>query len=96
MTLSRVLAGVAIAAGLVFGFMAGEYSTVDWWKLRQAVGQQRDSIARLEEQIDSLNREVILLETDSATQERVARELFGMIRDGEILYKVEFVESGEQ
>jgi cell division protein FtsB len=30
-----------------------------------------------------------LLEHDSATQERAAREKFGMIRDGEILYRVE-------
>ncbi|MBI2537005.1 MAG: septum formation initiator family protein, partial [Gemmatimonadetes bacterium] len=31
------------------------------------------------------------IERDPATQERVARELFGMIRPGEILYRVETV-----
>jgi cell division protein FtsB len=38
--------------------------------------------------VDSLRRVVNALENDPATQERVAREQFGMIRDGEILYRI--------
>ncbi len=80
------MAGVG---GAVFGFAGGEYSTVDWWKLRQSVQQAEEAVARLRVEIDSLTEEVVALETDPATQERVAREAFGMLRPGEMLYRVE-------
>ena len=38
--------------------------------------------------MDSLARVERVLRTDSATQERVAREVYGMIREGEVLYQV--------
>ena len=42
----------------------------------------------LEVQLDSLERLVRALENDPAAQERAAREQFGMIRKGEILYRL--------
>jgi cell division protein FtsB len=47
------------------------------------------AITRLRLEIDSLQKEAEALETDPAAQERVAREAFGMLRPGEILYRVE-------
>lgn len=35
------------------------------------------------------------LENDPATMERIAREEYGMIRDGEVCYRVELPEEGE-
>lgn len=68
--------------------LAGEYSTIDWLKLRQQLGTERDSVSSLRMQVDSLARIARALENDPATQERAAREQFGLIRNGEILYRI--------
>jgi cell division protein FtsB len=73
---------------LLVAVFAGEYSTLDWLKLRRQLAFERDTVAALRVSGDSLRRVLAALENDPATQERVAREFFGMIRDGEILYKI--------
>lgn len=88
----RLLAGVVIAGGVIFGAFGGEYSTLDWWQMKREVREERLVLERLRAEVDSLAAYADSLETDSATQERVARERFGMMRDGEILYRVEPVE----
>ncbi len=45
-------------------------------------------MAALRIELDSLAQLAHDLETNPAVQERVAREQFGMIRDGEVLYRV--------
>jgi cell division protein FtsB len=82
-------AGIVVLGGVAFGVFGGEYSTLDWWQLKRQVAEQDSAIAQIRTEIDSLGTLADKLETDSATQERVARELFGMIRDGELLYRVE-------
>jgi cell division protein FtsB len=90
-TRGRIAAVGVLVAGLVFGAFGGEYGTMDWWELRQRVREERAAIERLKLQVDSLGREVQAIERDPAAQERAARELFGMLRPGEILYRVEKV-----
>ena len=75
------------AAALWFAVQGGEYGTVDLLR-------QRGQRARLEREIDSLQRVVDsltqyrrLVRTDARTQERIAREEFGMIRGRELLYR---------
>ncbi len=81
--------GIVAAVGLlVVAFSAGEYSTADWWKVRQRLADERQATSDLRRQLDSLARLTRLIENDPATQERVAREEFGMIRDGELLYRI--------
>jgi len=80
------IAGAVVLAGLAF--QAGEYGTVDWLKLRQQLMQERRAVRDLEVELDSLARLARALETDPAAQERAAREQFGMIRRGEILYRL--------
>ena len=92
MTPGRFIAVVLILGGVAFGLWGGLFSTVDWWKLKQRVEGERQAIERLEAETDSLEAWAQALESDSATQERVAREVFGMIRDGETLYRVEHLE----
>ncbi|HTH66559.1 MAG TPA: septum formation initiator family protein [Gemmatimonadales bacterium] len=85
----QVLAGIGGGAVLLLvAVLAGEYSTVDWLKLRQQLSEERDSVATLKVQVDSLARVARALENDPATQERAAREQFGLIRNGEILYRI--------
>jgi len=85
----RLFAGLLVVGGIVFGAFGGEYSTLNWWQLKSQVREQEDAIATLRVAIDSLAIRATMIETDSATQEKAAREKFGMIRDGEMLYQVE-------
>jgi cell division protein FtsB len=80
-----------VVGGVTFGFAGGEYGTLDWWQLKRDLERERRAVERLDAEIDSLQREAQALERDPVTQERVAREAFGMLRPGEILYRVETV-----
>jgi cell division protein FtsB len=75
------------AAALWFAIQGGEYGTSDLLR-------QRNQRARLDREIDSLQRIVDSLRrykarvlTDPRTQERIAREEFGMVRAKELLYR---------
>jgi cell division protein FtsB len=68
----------------VFG---GEYSWFELRDTRAAVEQEEVDLAELHRQIDSLRAWADSMQIDSVTLERVARERFGMIRDGETLYR---------
>jgi cell division protein FtsB len=84
--------GAALAvvlAGILFGAMGGEYSTRDWWTLRSNLEGEQAAVERLKAETDSLAKAATALETDSAAQEKAAREAFGMLRPGEILYRIE-------
>jgi cell division protein FtsB len=89
MSRGRILALVAVAGGLTFGFAGGEYGTLDWWQLKGEIRSEQTILDSLKIEIDSLTKAVQALEHDPATQERVARERFGMIRPGELLFIVE-------
>ena len=88
MTRTR-LAGIAGGMGLlVLAVWGGEYGTADWITIRRQLAEERAKVAVLRVDIDSLATLAHDLETNPAVQERVAREQFGMIRDGEVLYRV--------
>jgi cell division protein FtsB len=70
------------------GVFGGEYSTSDWLALRRQVAEERQAVQQLRATLDSLGRLARDLETNPAAQERAAREQFGMIRNGEILYRL--------
>jgi len=80
------LAGAVVL--LALAVWGGEYSTADWLTMRRQLADERDKVAGLQVEVDSLAKAAKDLETNPAVQERVAREEFGMIRDGEILYRV--------
>lgn len=66
----------------------GEYSTFDLLKLRSDLARERQAIADLQREVDSLRKVAKAVETDPRTQERIAREQFGMLRKGEFLYRL--------
>jgi cell division protein FtsB len=88
MSRARIIGLVAAGALALFALLGGEYGTFDWISLRATLGQERAALAGLEVEIDSLAKLVSDLENSRAAQERAAREEFGMIRDGEILYRL--------
>jgi len=85
----RELAGiVATIVGLALAFQGGEYGTLDWLQLRRQLADERAAVRTLEVDLDSLGRAARALESDPVAQERAAREQFGMIRPGELLYRL--------
>ena len=74
MTLGRWAALAGLVVAVLFALQGGEYSTLD--------------LLNLERVVDSLTRAAVAIERDPRVQERVARESFGMIRQGEFLYKL--------
>jgi cell division protein FtsB len=83
------VAGIAGGVGLMaLALWGGEYSTADWITVRRQVADERAQVEVLRVEIDSLAKLAHDLETNPLVQERVAREQFGMIRDGEVLYRV--------
>jgi cell division protein FtsB len=83
---------VGIVGGLAFGVAGGEYATWDWWQLRREVRAERAALDSLRAEIDSLEIALRLLQRDPVTLERVARERYGMLRPGEIMFQVEIPE----
>jgi cell division protein FtsB len=76
------------ALALFFAVQGGEYSTRDLFVLRSRTRTLEREVDSLQRQVDSLGRFLRLVKGDSATQERIAREEFGMVRgDKEILYR---------
>ena len=83
------LAGIVAAIVLLgLAFQGGEYGTLDWLQLRRQLAEERAAVRAVEVELDSLGRAARALETDPVAQERAAREQFGMIRPGELLYRL--------
>ncbi|MDQ3673056.1 MAG: septum formation initiator family protein [Gemmatimonadota bacterium] len=77
-----------IVVALYFGLQGGEYSTRDLYVLRARSGSLQREVDSLQRRVDSLTRYLRAVKVDSATQERIAREEFGMIRGNkEMLYR---------
>ncbi len=87
MTARRIAVVILVLLG-IFAIQGGEYSSWDYLTLRRERADERRQIAELEKRVDSLERAAIAVETDPAVQERVARERYGMLRDGEFGYQI--------
>ena len=86
MTRARWVALLLVAAALYFAVQGGEYSTLQWLELRKRERAEAALVEKLTREVDSLARVKKRVETDPAVQERVARELYGMLRPGEVEY----------
>lgn len=84
----RRIALAIIVLALFFAIEGGEYGMSDWHELRGQSRDERERLAELTREVDSLAVVLRRLERDPATQERVAREEFGMIREGEFLFRL--------
>jgi cell division protein FtsB len=70
-----------------YAIFGGEYSLFELRSARAAVTAEQVALSQLEARIDSLSAWADSVRTDPGTLERIAREQFGMIREGETLYK---------
>ena len=89
MTRGRAIGLAAFAGGILFGAFMGEYNTIDWFKMKRQIREEQRAVERLQREVDSLTAYADSIERNWVTQERVAREKFGMLKDGEILYVIE-------
>ena len=93
---ARIIFWLLLIGAFAFALMGGEYSTVDLWhqrQFKQRLAAETDSLSR---EVDSLRREAKAVLTDRATQERIAREQYGMVRgDKEILYRLSTPDSAK-
>src|SRR5665213_801795 len=83
----RLIWGALILGALVFALQGGEYSTLDIIRQHRRINKltvDGDSLAGV---VDSLTRAEKLVRTDTATQIRIAREVFGLVRGDEVLYR---------
>ena len=86
----RLGAGVLVGAAVVFAVQGGEYGTLDLLHERTKMAQVTHTVDSLHRIVDSLTRYKNAVEHDPATQERIAREVFGMVRgDKEVVYRLQ-------
>lgn len=90
-TRARVIRVLLIAGSIVavwFAVQGGEYSSLDLLRQRQHRVELQREIDSLRRLVDSLNAYRLKVLNDPRTQERIAREEFGMIRGKELLYRI--------
>ena len=84
----RAAFGAGALAVAYFAIEGGEWGTMALLRQRARSRALTDSVAAAALVIDSLERVKRLVESDPATQERIAREKYGYVRKGEVVYKV--------
>ncbi len=77
-----------IGLSVYFALFGGEYSVFEVRRVRAENVELEQRLTELKWANDSLRTRAEALDTDSATIERLARERYGMIRVGEILYRI--------
>lgn len=86
--IGRVVVGCFAIAVVAFAVQGGEYGTTDLLRQRRQLARERAVVDSLAMAVDSLKLRKKAVESDAATQERIAREEFGMVKgEKEILYR---------
>jgi cell division protein FtsB len=86
--LKRIGALALIVVAVVFAVQGGEFGTLDLFRQRSEKARITRSVDSLKRVVDSLKAYKDKVERDPATQERIAREVFGMVRGNkEIVYR---------
>jgi len=84
---TRVVLGAMAIAAIGFAVQGGEYGTTDLLSIRGKLAEQQAIVDSLEKRVAELAEYRKAVETDPLVQERIAREEFGMVRPGEVLYR---------
>jgi len=84
----RLVLPVLLGLAAYYALFGGEYSLFELREARKEGLLQQRELEALRLEVDSLRAWVDSLQSDSATLERLARERFGMVREGEILYRL--------
>jgi cell division protein FtsB len=88
-----VLALLLLAGAVYFALFGGDYGYFEVRRLERERTAEEARVQALKIELVRLRSRADSLEHDSATLERVAREKFGLIKNGEKLYR--FVDSAK-
>ena len=77
-----------IGLSVYFALFGGEYSVFEVGRIRAERVELEQRLVELEQANECLKAWADALQTDSATIERLARDRYGMIRAGEVLYRI--------
>jgi cell division protein FtsB len=83
----RAAVALVAAVALWFAVEGGEFGTRDLIRNMRDANQLTRATDSLQRVVDSLKRYKFQLERDTALQERIAREQFGMLRGKELMYR---------
>ena len=86
--MKRLILPSLIGLSAYFALFGGEYSVFEVGRIRSERVELEQRLEELEKANDCLRAWAKALESDSATIERLARERYGMIRAGEVLYRI--------
>ena len=79
---------------LVLAFGGSDDGLFRLWQKRQELAEAETRIGRLQAENDSLWQVLWRLENDPAYVEKVAREEYGMVKEGERVYRLRTEPSG--
>jgi cell division protein FtsB len=80
-----------VAGAAYYAFFGGEYSLMEARKLERERVREQQRLVETQREVAALRARTDSIQNDSATLERIAREKYGLIKDGERLYR--FVDS---
>ena len=83
----KALAGLVVLATGYFLFLGGDYTFLDLWRLDREQARAAAELQAVRADVAGLEARADSLATDSAALERLARERYGLIREGERLYR---------
>ena len=86
--MKRLLLPALIGLSVYFALFGGEYSVFEVGRIRAERVELEQRLVELEQANECLKAWADALQTDSATIERLARDRYGMIRAGEVLYRI--------
>ena len=92
----RLIFPALLGLAAYYAIFGGEYSLLDIRRIRVDREQATTALVGLYSEADSLSVRAEALENDPQTLETLARESFGMIRDGEVLYRFANSDSGSE
>jgi len=92
--LRKLVFPALVGLAAYYALFGGEYTLLDVREIHQRALVADTGLEALRAQADSLRNRVEALERDPRTLEALARERFGMIRDGEVLYRFAEPEEG--
>ena len=87
----RWLAVPLVLGAAYYAFFGGEYSLMEARKLEQEREREEQLLDATRRDVTALRARADSLDKDAATLERIARERYGLIKEGERLYR--FVDS---
>ena len=80
-----------VAGAAYYAVFGGEYSLMETRKLDRERELEQQRLTTTRQEVSALRARTDSLQHDSATLERIAREKYGLIKEGERLYR--FVDS---